>query len=93
MSFVSFSLAVIFKDEIKLLPEVKANKFLSYISDRIWLRSLSNLAEIFEKWNNLNLKLQGNGTNIIQLHDESAMLLSEVATLALSSNARKRCYV
>jgi len=32
---------------------------LSYFSDKVWLKSLVNLANIFEKLNNLNLKLQG----------------------------------
>jgi len=35
--------------------------------------------------NNLNLKLQGKVTNIIQLHDESASILFEVAKLAPKS--------
>jgi len=69
------------KDEMKLFSKLKANKFLSYISDKIWLKSLSYLAEIFEKLNNLNLKVQGKSTNIIQLRNESATILFEVAIL------------
>ena len=37
------------KDEIKLFWELKANELLSYISDKIWLKSLAYLAEIFER--------------------------------------------
>jgi len=44
---------------------------------------MSYLAENFEELNNLNLKLQGKGTNIIQLRDETASNLFEVANLAL----------
>jgi len=71
------------KDEIKLglFTELKVNEFLCYISDKIWLKSLAYLAENFEKLNNLNLKLQRNGANIIQLRDESASILFEVAKL------------
>ena len=69
------------KDEMKLFSKLKANKFLSYINDKIWLKSLSYLAEIFEKLNNLNLKVQGKSTNIIQLRNESASILFEVAIL------------
>ena len=71
------------KDEIKLglFAELKVNEFLCYISDKIWLKSLAYLAENFEKLNNLNLKLQRNGANIIQLRDESASILFEVAKL------------
>jgi len=39
------------KDKIKLFFELKANKFFSYISDKIWLKS--------RELNNFNLKLQG----------------------------------
>jgi len=70
------------KDEINLFSELKANKFLSYISDKIWLKSLYYLAEIFAKLNNLNLNLQGKSTNIMQFRNESAIILSEVAKLA-----------
>ena len=34
------------KDKIKLFSELKANEFLSYISGKIWLKSLAYLAEI-----------------------------------------------
>jgi len=47
------------KNGRKLFSELKTNEFLSCSSDRIWLKSLTYLAEIFEKMNNLcNLKLQ-----------------------------------
>jgi len=38
------------KDEIKLglFSELKVNEFLSYISDKIWLKSLAYFAENFE---------------------------------------------
>jgi len=81
------------KDEIKLFSELKANEILSYISDKISLKSLAYLAEIFEKLNNFNLKLQEKGANITYLRDESASILFEVAKLASQSNARKRCCV
>jgi len=37
-------------DEIKLFSELKANELLSYISDKIWLKSLVYLAKIFERF-------------------------------------------
>jgi len=43
------------------------------------LKRLANLAEIFEKVNNSNQKLQENGRNIIQLRDESASTSFEFA--------------
>jgi len=46
------------------------------------LKSLAYLAEIFEKLGNLNLKLQGKGTNIIELRNKSASILFEAAKLA-----------
>jgi len=53
------------KDGTKLFLERKTNEFLSYISDKVRLKSRAYLAEIFEKLNNLNLRLQGKVTNII----------------------------
>jgi len=53
------------KDGTKLFSEPKTNELLSYINDKIWLKSRAKLAEIFEKLNNLNLNLQGKVTNII----------------------------
>jgi len=53
------------KDDTKLFSEPKRNEFLSYISDKIWLKSHAHLAEIFEKLSNVHLKLQGKITNII----------------------------
>ena len=60
------------KDEIKLFLEFKnKEEFLSYFShsDSKWNTSLSYLADIFEKLNVINLKLQGKNINIIQLRD------------------------
>jgi len=62
------------KDETKVFSELKANQSLSYICGKIWL--------VFGKLNNLNLKLQGKVTNIIQFRDESASVLFEVTKLA-----------
>jgi len=70
------------KGEIKLVSELKANEFLFYISGRICLKGFAYLIEKFEKVNNLNLKLQGKGTNIIQLREETANILFEVSKLA-----------
>jgi len=70
------------KDEIKLFSELKANEFLSYFSDEICLKYLDYLVEMFEKLNNINLKVQGKVTNIIQLRDESASNSFGVAKLA-----------
>jgi len=71
-------------DEVwnKDISRPKANEFWSCISDKIWLKSLAYLAEIFEKLGNLNLKLQGKGTNIIELRNKSASILFEAAKLA-----------
>jgi len=55
----------VMKDDTKLFSEPKRNEFLSYISDKIWLKSHAHLAEIFEKLSNVHLKLQGKITNII----------------------------
>ena len=56
------------KDEIKLFLEFKnKEEFLSYFNDNNWITSLAYVADIFEKLNILNLKLQGKNTNIIQL--------------------------
>ena len=57
------------KNEIKLFLEFKNKEFLSYFNDNNWITSLAYLADIFEKLNILNLKLQGKNTNIIQLRD------------------------
>ena len=65
------------KDGIKPFSELNANEILSYTSDKIWLKRPAYLAEIFEKFNNLNVKLQEKGTNIIRLRDESASILFE----------------
>ena len=70
------------KDEIKFFSELKAIEFLSYFSDEICLKCLDYLAEMFQKLNNTNLKVQGKVTNIIQLRDESASNSFEVAKLA-----------
>jgi len=59
----------------KLFSELKTNEVVSYTSHKIWLKSLAYLAEIFEKVNNSNQKIQENGTNITQLRDESASIL------------------
>ena len=57
-------------DEIKLFSEFKNKEdFLSYFNDNNWITSLVYLADIFEKLNVLNLKLEGKNTNIIQLRD------------------------
>ena len=53
------------KDEIKLFLEF----FLSYFSHNNWITSHPYLADIFEKLNILNQKLQGKNTNIIQQRD------------------------
>ena len=58
------------KDEIKLFLKFKNKEFLSYFNDNNWITSLAYLADIFEKLNILNLKLQGKNTNIIQLLDD-----------------------
>jgi len=50
-------------------------------SGKIWLKGFAYLIENFEKVNK-SLKLQGKGTNIIQLHDETASILFEVSKLA-----------
>ena len=58
------------KDEIKLSSEFKnKEEFLSYFNNNNWITSLVYLADIFEKLNILNLKLQEKNTNIIQLRD------------------------
>jgi len=67
------------KGEIKLVSELKVNEFSFYISGKIWLKGSAYLIEIFEKMNNFNLKLQGKGTNIIQVRDETASILFEVS--------------
>ena len=54
------------KDEIKLFLEFKnKNEILSYFNDDNWITSLAYLADIFEKLNILNLKMQGKNTNIV----------------------------
>jgi len=70
------------KDETKVSSELKANQSLSYICGKIWLKSLAYWEAFFGKLNNLNLKLQGKVTNIIQFRDESASILFEVTKLA-----------
>jgi len=50
----------VMKDGTKLISEKKTNKFLSYMNDKIWLKSI----EIKKKLNNINLKLQGKVANI-----------------------------
>ena len=56
------------KDEIKLFLDFKnKDKILSYFNDDNWITSLAYLADIFEKLNILNLKMQGKNTNIVQL--------------------------
>ena len=58
------------KDEIKLFLEFKnKDEILSYFNDDNCITSLAYLADIFEKLNILNLKMQGKNTNIIQLRD------------------------
>ena len=58
------------KNEIKLFLEFKnKEEFLSYFNDNNWITSLAYLADIFEKLNMINLKLQEKNTNIIQLCD------------------------
>jgi len=69
------------KDEINIFSEPKPNEFLSYFSDEICLKCLAYLAEMFEKLNKINLKVQGKVTNIIQLRDESARISFEVAKI------------
>jgi len=64
------------KDEIKLISELKANEGLSYIGDKIWLEIFAYLAEICERF-----KAKRKVTNIIQLRDESARIVFEVAKL------------
>ena len=45
------------KDEIKFFSELKAIEFLSYFSDEICLKCLDYLAEMFQKLNNISLKV------------------------------------
>jgi len=66
------------KDGIKLFSELKAKEFLSYISDKIFCK-VACLPESFENFINSNPTLQEKVTNIIQLRDESASILFEVA--------------
>jgi len=66
--------------ELVSYSELKANEILSYNSDKSWLKCLAYLADIYKKFNNLNLKLQEKGTNIIYLRNESANILFEFAT-------------
>jgi len=73
------------KDEIKLLSELKANEFVSYFSDEIWLKHLSYLADIFENFNNLNPRLQEKGTNIIQRRDNLQTFTSNLQNWRLKA--------
>nr|XP_039264593.1 zinc finger BED domain-containing protein 5-like [Styela clava] len=57
------------KEELKLFFAMKKTEFLSYFNDQLWMNNLTYLADIFEKLNILNLKLQGKGADIIQLND------------------------
>ena len=57
------------KDEIKSFTEEKHEVFSSYFGDECWTKSLAYLVDIFQKLNGVNIKMQGRGTNIIQLHD------------------------
>jgi len=36
------------KDGIKVFSELKTNEFLSYVSDKIWLKCFAYLAEILK---------------------------------------------
>ena len=67
------------KDEIQAFLEFKNKReFLSYFNDDKWMNSLAYLADIFEKLNCLNLKLQGKDTNIIQLNDNVKAFVSKL---------------
>ena len=67
------------KDEIKLFLEFKnKEEFLSYFNDNNWITSLAYLADIFEKLNIINLKLQGKNTNIIQLRDNLKVFVEKL---------------
>jgi len=69
------------KGETKIFSEMKANQSLSYSCVKIWLKSLAYWAALLGKLNNLNLKLQGKVTNIIQFRDESGSILFEFTKL------------
>ena len=67
------------KDEIKLFLEFKnKEEFLSYFIYNNWITSLAYLADIFEKLNILNIKLQGKNTNIIQLRDNLKVFVEKL---------------
>ena len=66
------------KDELKLFCENKGSQYLSYFNDELWIKSLAFLADIFEKLNMLNLKLQGRDTNVIQLNDSLKAFVSKL---------------
>jgi len=55
---------------------VQSVTLVTYIIDKIWLESLAYLAEIFERF-----KAKREVTYIIQLRDESARIVFEVAKL------------
>ena len=75
------------KDEIKLFLEFKnKEEFLSYFNDNNWTTNLAYLADIFEKLNILNLKLQRKNTNIIQLRDNLKAFVEKIAKLAPKSS-------
>jgi len=76
------------KDGIKVFSELKTNEFLSYISDKIWLKCFTCLAEILKN----QILLQRKVTNMIQLRNKSPSIVFEFAKLASSSNGRKRYY-
>ena len=66
------------KDEIKLFLKFKNKEFLFYFNNDNWITSLVYLADIFEKLNILNLKMQGKNTNIVQLRDNLKVFVEKL---------------
>ena len=47
------------KDKIKSFAETRKKQFCCFFGDELWMKSFVFLADIFEKLNGFNLKLQG----------------------------------
>ena len=75
------------KDEIKLFLEVQEKRDLvAHFEDVAWIKRVAYLADVFDKLNKLNLKLQGRETHILLFQDNLRAFVSKLENWRRKTN-------
>ncbi|XP_068229403.1 protein FAM200A-like [Palaemon carinicauda] len=74
------------KDEIKLFLETQERKDLVHFEDEAWNKRVAYLADIFDKLNKLNLKLQGRETHVLLFQDSLQAFVSKLQNWRRKTN-------